>query len=104
MSGAWIQSRRAGDVVSCVYQLVVSELVFKYNVRYIPHFLRAFLRKGAIHTYTTAARSMEGTASFFNHLLDLNKKISAVSFKFKFARCSKHADSKCADESTLRCL
>ena len=49
----------------------------------IANFLRAILRKGAIHTCTTAAQSMEGTASFFSHLLDLNKEVSSVSFKFK---------------------
>ena len=43
---------------------------------------------------------MEGTASFFSHLLDLNKEVSSVSFKFKSARYSKHADSKCAEQST----
>ena len=39
-----------------------------------------------IYTCTTAAQSMEGTASFFSHL-DLNKEVSSVSFKFKSARC-----------------
>ena len=52
----------------------------------IANFLRVILRKGAIHTCTTAAQSMEGTASFFSHL-DLNKEVSSVSFKFKSARC-----------------
>ena len=52
----------------------------------IANFLRAILRKGAIHTCTTAAQSMEGTATFFSHL-DSNKEVSSVSFKFKFARC-----------------
>ena len=65
----------------------------------IANFLRVILRKGAIHTCTTAAQSMEGTASFFSHL-DLNKEVSSVSFKFKSTRCSKHADSKCAEQST----
>ena len=60
----------------------------------IANFLRAILWNGAIHTSTTAAQSMEGTASFFSHLLDLNKEVSSVSFKFKSARYSKHADSK----------
>ena len=53
----------------------------------IANFLRVILRKGAIHTCTTAAQSMEGTASFFS-LLDLNKEVSSVSFKFKSARWS----------------
>ena len=33
MSGAWIQARKADDVSSCVYQLVLCELVFKYIVK-----------------------------------------------------------------------
>ena len=34
MSGAWIQARRADDLGSCVYELVLCELVFKSdNVR-----------------------------------------------------------------------
>ena len=52
----------------------------------IVNFLRVILRKGAIHTCTTAAQSMEGTASFFSNL-DLNREVSSVSFKFKSARC-----------------
>ena len=85
MSGAWIQARRADDVRGCVYELVLCELVLKWVSR-IANFLQVILRKGAIHTCTTATKSMEGTASFFSHL-DLNKEVSSVSFKFKSARC-----------------
>lgn len=49
---------------------------------------------------TTAAQSMVGTASFFSHLLDLNREVFSVSPKFKSARCSKHDDWKCAEQST----
>ena len=87
MSGAWIQARMADDVGIQIQSQIA-------NVR------RTILRNGVKDTSTTATQSMDGTASFFSHLFYLNKEVSSVSFKFKSARYSKHADSKCAKQST----